>query len=300
MKSFLIFLSGAVFLISNSVHAATGASFLKIGAGARALGMGSAFTAVADDATAIYWNPGGLARMEGPQASAMHTEWITDIRFDHLAYAQPTRVGTIAGSVAYLSQGSLEKRGENREKRGTFQAQDVAFTLSLARPLTFRSSYGLNVKWIEQRIDNASASGIAFDAGWIRKTGNNVNLGLSIQNLGPGLRLIDDTYRLPFSVTGGFQYQFFDGISLGADFRRYVYERRNTISLGTEYWLMNRVALRAGYNEVQGGTTSRLGQWTGIHMGLGLKTMNTQMDYALTPSAEFGNTHRLSFSYQIK
>src|SRR5690348_6207186 len=73
----------------------TGAAFLKIGVGARPIAMGSAFTAQADDVNAIGWNPAGLGRMQRSELSATHTEWLSDLRYDFLGAALPTRFGTM-------------------------------------------------------------------------------------------------------------------------------------------------------------------------------------------------------------
>ncbi len=73
--------------------AETGASFLKIGVGARPLGMGGGYIAIADDVNAIYWNPGGLAQLRKKEISAMHNEWIDDIKYEFVGYAVPlTRI----------------------------------------------------------------------------------------------------------------------------------------------------------------------------------------------------------------
>ena len=63
----------------------SGFVFLRLGNGARASGMGEAFTAVADGATSIYWNPAGMAGVEGVELSVTHTEWLVDIRLEQVS-----------------------------------------------------------------------------------------------------------------------------------------------------------------------------------------------------------------------
>ena len=82
-----------------------GAQFLKIGPGARVDGIGSAFCAIADDVTAVYWNPAGIGQLEGFNLSDTHTYWIADTRFNYLAVAAPVDFvsGTLGLSVTLLT-----------------------------------------------------------------------------------------------------------------------------------------------------------------------------------------------------
>jgi hypothetical protein len=315
MSAKRVFILAAVFAAwaAHGSAETTGASFLKIGAGARALGMGSAFTAAADDATALFWNPAGLAGLSSRQVTAMHTDWITDVRFDHLAYAHPLagRGTTIGLGVAHLSQGRLDSRDENRASRGTFHARDAAVTLGLSRAVRPGTQLGANVKYIDQQIEREKAAGWAVDLGGLQQVSKTISLGLSVQNLGPSMRFVEEGYRLPLSVTGGASWRLTHAFVTDVDVRHLVYEKKTSVSVGTEFWVMNRIALRSGYLSSLGGSSGRFvsssesaasrlsSSLTGMHMGLGLKIYSGQMDYALTPSGEFGSAHRLSLSYRF-
>ena len=61
----------------------TAAQFLKIGVGPRAIGMGGAYTALADDINAMYWNPAGLSRMNSKEAFFNHVDWIMDVKMEN-------------------------------------------------------------------------------------------------------------------------------------------------------------------------------------------------------------------------
>src|SRR6185295_6018406 len=142
-----------------------GASFLKIGVGARAVGIGAAQTALADDAAAIYWNPAGLAHLGKPEAAMHHAELFADTRYDYLAIARSTRFGTIGAGLGYLSQGTIEGRDENRQPTGSFTASDSVFGLALARPFSSSICAGLGLKAVQSRIAGESATTAAIDAG---------------------------------------------------------------------------------------------------------------------------------------
>ena len=72
----------------------TSAAFLKIGVGARAIGMAGAFTAVADDPYAIYWNPAGLSLLSGSQASFTHNDYFQDLKQDFMTYSFGKNLGS--------------------------------------------------------------------------------------------------------------------------------------------------------------------------------------------------------------
>src|SRR5579872_4457900 len=86
----------------------TAAAFLKIEPGARAEGMGEAFTAVADDIDAIAWNPAGLGGLTQREASFVHNKIEEDVSLEYLAYVQPLGdLGTMAASLNYLWMSGL-------------------------------------------------------------------------------------------------------------------------------------------------------------------------------------------------
>src|SRR5215471_4820039 len=67
------------------------ATFLRIGVGARAVGMGETFVAVANDPSAIYWNPAGLASLQRREFSISHVQWPADIGYEHVTLTLPSR-----------------------------------------------------------------------------------------------------------------------------------------------------------------------------------------------------------------
>jgi hypothetical protein len=89
----------------------TGAPFLTIGVGARANAMGGAFVSVANDVTAIFWNPAGIASLPSPQLALIHSDWIADLRHDFIGVAVPLgSFGVVGASVNALSMDDLAVR----------------------------------------------------------------------------------------------------------------------------------------------------------------------------------------------
>ncbi|MHB9154832.1 MAG: PorV/PorQ family protein [Endomicrobiales bacterium] len=155
----------ALFGAFSSQDAGRSASqFLKLGAGARAAGMGEAFTGVADDATAVYWNPAGLNRVRGIAASAMHAVWFEGITYDWLSFAREQENGEVWGAgIQYLSYGSLTETDDIGRERGAFAPSDLALSLSYAGVLS-KVMLGGSIKYISSKIKN-TAHAVAVDAG---------------------------------------------------------------------------------------------------------------------------------------
>lgn len=171
----------------------TAAPFLEIEVGSRAIGMGGAFTAVADDANAIYWNPAGLARIPRNEIAYTHTEWLVDFDFDFAgSIFNLGPAGLVGLSFTSLSMPDMEVR-TIEEPEGTgelFSAGSIAIGLTYSRALTDRFSIGTNVKYIQEKIWHMSSSSIAIDFGTLFITYfNDLKIGMSISNFGTDMQL---------------------------------------------------------------------------------------------------------------
>ena len=284
----------------------SGAAFLKLGIGARALAIGGGYAAIANDVSAIYWNPGGLSQVERPEVAGMYTEWISDVRYEFIGYAQPTKVGTFGLGLMYLHMGAMERRGANRELLdGTFTAHDFAATLSYSKCLFSNSSVGVNFKLIRQTIEAASANGIALDIGLLQKTVmKDLNVGIVIQNIGPRMKFVNVGYNLPLTIIASVAYNLYGIFNIGANLNYLVFDSRATANLGMELWL-GPVALRARYGHVYSllgeDTRSKIdvNDLSSFGIGLGVKINRYQLDYTFIPYGELGDTHRLTFGIKL-
>jgi hypothetical protein len=187
MKIFIIIL-----LVNNLFAAYTklgkaGMPFLKIGVG-RACGMGEAFVAIADDASASYFNPAGLALLKNRELLLSHNEWLLTSRLEYLSLAYPTNLGTLGLSITSLSYGEFEETTiDNYQGTGrTFSAGDIALAISFARMFTDKFAFGGNLKFLQERIWDLTASALALDLGTYYNTGwRNLRLAMTIANFGP-------------------------------------------------------------------------------------------------------------------
>ncbi|OGS17577.1 MAG: hypothetical protein A3J83_04375 [Elusimicrobia bacterium RIFOXYA2_FULL_40_6] len=293
-----------VFLFTQAAYsnaaANTGADFLKIGVGARSAGLGNAFTAIANDATAINWNAGGLSQVKQKEVVAMHSQWIADTNLDYIGFGVPVRNAVIGASLVCLSQSGLEGRDANGAQTDDFGASDLAVTFSYSRQVKLNANkvgLGINMKMLRQQIASDQAYGVAFDMGALYYTKSMpLSFGLSLQNIGTQMKFIDEAYNLPLSVTAGVGYNV-GYVTIGLDVKQELYENKTTISMGTEFTPINTLAIRAGYLMNQAISTGNTADTlNGLGAGLGINLLGMKTDYSFVPYGALGNTHKISFS----
>jgi len=304
-------------IFSKQKAGTTGATFLKIEAGARPVAMGGAFVAVADDANTTYWNPAGLAQIQEREITAMHNEWLEDIRYEFLGYAQPIKSeGRAQGfgvSVMCLYMSGLESRTtETIEPEGTFAAYDIAVAGAYAREVGKGVYIGANIKLIHQRIEDETAWSGALDVGLLytlsgpgRKISKGkFQLGFAVQNIGPGIKFIEESDSLPLNLKAGVAKIFdlrsiksemtlaldvnapIDNVPNGHFGVEFVYQKMKDIEL----------AGRIGYKT---NTISDLNVLSGLSAGVGFLWKRLAIDYVWVPYGDLGNTHRISLTIKL-
>lgn len=207
MKKILIaimVLITAVVAFPQSKVGTTAANFLTIPVGPRATSMGSAFTAVSNDATAAFWNPGGLSRVLRSEFTASTAEWLVGTRLNWVGLAFKLDENNAVGiSINQLDYGEeIITTAQQPEGTGEkWSASDIAVGLSYARNLTDRFSIGGTVKYISQKIWNESASAFALDIGLLFYTElPGLSLGMNISNFGTEMQLAGKDLLKPIDV----------------------------------------------------------------------------------------------------
>ena len=297
-----------------SIHpdaGSTSAAFLKLPVGARAAALGGAFAAVPGDPFAIYWNPAGLA-YAGPQRTAgfFHNEYFQGLGQEFLSYSVPAGRGGWGLGLNYFYTGSdLERRsGLNEDDpanpisppEGEFGAYDLALSAGYARRYPGDYALGAAVKVIRQSIDNERGLSAALDLGLLREfswRGGEYTAGLSVSNLGPGIKFVDKRYDLPLVIRAGVSRRLDERgalLSLEADKPSDNYL---SFAAGVEYPLTGRLALRSGYRYRLHG--NELGAWSGFSAGAGVAFDRLTFDYAFSPFGALGNSHRFSVNLRF-
>lgn len=304
---FIVGLPGAGWAISGK--GTTAATFLKIGVGPRAVAMGEAFAAVADDSSAVHWNPAGLAQLDTPQITAMHVFWFQDMFYDHLSGALPLPAGVGGLSLVYLNLGELSRSDASDQpedpSRGQFTAADLGFTAAYGFDFSAAMRLGAGLKVFSETIDSQSSLGWGLDLAFLYQLPwPGATFAAVMQNLGPATSVADDYFRLPLNFKVGFAYRPLAKLLLALDYNQLL-EQYGKISLGAEYWFEDRLALRLGYQYQEKTDPSELyselgsSGVAGLTAGLGVKYLNFRLDYAFVPYGLLGSTHRVAVTYLL-
>lgn len=172
----------------------TAAQFLKIGAGARAIGMGNAYAAVGTDIYSTYWNPAGIANsVNNAEVTFNHAQWLADINYDFAAGSiNLPDLGTLFFNLTALGvPEDIVRTVEYPDGDGqVWDAKSLAIGIGFARKLTDKFSIGFQAKYIREAIWNTSANGFAIDFGTYYVTPfNDMVIGASISNFGTKMQL---------------------------------------------------------------------------------------------------------------
>ncbi len=279
------------------------AAFLKIGVGARAVGMGEAQAAAAEGPEALYWNPAGLAVNSRRAVSFTHNEWLEDVRYEYLGLSYPLfNLGSIGFSAGRVGMGKLIGRDEDGNYTGEFGASDMVLSLGYARRLFNFLAVGAAAEYISSKIENESASAFAGSVGAVGELPlPGLAVGVSASNIGGEMKFIDKGDPLPLALRGGVAYLLpFGGesndLTVAVDAVKFNDRDDVMVNTGVEYWFMKTIAARAGYkgNYDEDGLTGGLGFKYSPTANLGLLA-----DYAYADMGLFGATHRITVGMQF-
>jgi len=325
-----LFITGAVQpLLAQSVTrvGTSAANFLKIGVGARALGMGEALSTQATDVTSIYWNPAGLSYVQNVQVLFNHYDYIADVYYDYGAVAVPFgSVGAIGFHFGYLGMPDIE-RTTVLEPGGTGEyvsASSYSAGISYARSLTDRFAIGATLKMVNENLWHMNATGYGIDIGLVyRALFKNVKVGMSISNFGTSMQLDGRDVLVQHDIdelsegnnsninanmkTDAFSMPIVFRVGLSANITRDFLDIQNNdvllavdavhpndnleyLNIGGEYVYRNLLSLRTGYRQLF--LKDAEGGLT-FGFGLHLNVMNYQfyLDYA---AVDYGRLDRLN------
>lgn len=326
MKKILLIIlfvfSSGIILAQNPNLGTSGAQFLQLPVGARAEAMGGAFTGLADDASALFWNPAGMVHAKSIQTHFSYMNWfdLFDFSAASLVY-NAGDLGSFGASLIVFRTDKMEITTE-QQPNGTgrfFDAGDLALGVSYAKYLTDRFSVGITAKYISQRIWNETASGFAFDIGTQYKLDfNNLTIAMSMTNFGidmkfegPDLdfvyrkdnnfplsrltssRLNTEEYPLPlnFQVGVGFDIFEYEMVKMkGAIDVTHPNDNRERAHFGTEISFYDRFFVRGGYKYNYDDQNFTFGAGANVPLG----GTSVSFDYAFSVYDILPNVQRIS------
>lgn len=323
-RSMLALLATGIFAVSQAWAegpGTTSANFLKVAQGVRPAALGEAYTGLAEGLDTLTWNPAGLAVLENPAATFMHTAWVQETSTEYLAYGMPLGdAGAFAAGLTFWQGGGVQETLEDASGNylGTGEkitpsglgfiggyAQTLGRLWPQASPFLRSLSVGANLKVISESYqdDGAFGAGVELGALWREHSDSNDGwrAGFTAENLGattaqalPITFRVGGSYGLPALLAVSGRGTFTADLSLPVD-------NSAKLSLGAEYaYALDQAVLagRVGYK--LGHEIGDLDALAGLTAGLGVRyasgTLSYQLDYALVPYGDLGLTHRLAIT----
>jgi len=279
--------------LAFALAAPAAANFVEVETGARAMGMGGAFVAVADDVTALHWNPAGLSTLDRIHVFGMRTSvyGVDDLVEDSAIAGWGT--GRRGFALGWARTGAQD----------LYHEDTIVLAAGAATPVDGLSA-GLAVKRLsvdapgydyynDPSFSADGDAGLAADVGCLYRRAT-WSAGAVVRNVGePALQLIsttEDPDPVYAELRVGGTYLFREVMLMSAEWRvpreaPSYHEEKSSVNLGTEIWFYDAFALRAGMNRDR------------ITAGLGLKSTNLHVDVALLSERRIGSLYRLSASF---
>jgi hypothetical protein len=286
------------------------AQFLKIGVGGRATAMGDAFVAIANDVSALYWNPAGLTQFSENQVMFSHNQWVVDINHDFIgAVYHLDDANTFGVSLTSLSMDEMKVTTEYAPF-GTgeyFGFSDLGIAVSYSRKMTDQFSFGGTVRYIEESLDKLKMRGVMIDLGTYYWTGlGSTRFAVAVTNFGNDLApdgevvLVGDrtksdwqSFSPPTMFRIGFamepyedeQHRFTASIQLN-----HPNDNSENLSLGVEYVWNKMFFARGGYKINVDEQNFSFG--AGVNVPISIASVS--VDYAFSNFTRLGSAHRFS------
>ncbi|MBI5404441.1 MAG: PorV/PorQ family protein [Ignavibacteriae bacterium] len=290
----LVLLFTANAFSQNDGSANTGLSFLKLGAGARSMAMGDAYSSVCNDGTAFIYNPARLNAGPDNNVTLMYNSAMQDLTNNYIgAKVRYSKLG-IGFGLLKTSVSDIEVRTIPGALIDKFDAQNLAMGISLSYEIYKNLSFGITSKLIYEKIYIEEASGVGFDFG-TNYSRDNYSLSFVLSNLGSINELKDASTKLPSSVRFGGAYNIKKNnldIILALEGYKVLDGGKLHINSGAEIGYKDLLYVRLGYQTAY--------ENKGFTSGIGLKYKGILLDYAFIPySDSFGASNTISLGFNF-
>lgn len=306
-----VLLAPALPAAASGTQGATAFDFLSIDVAPRAAALGGAYSAVADGADGVFYNPAGLAVLNKNEASFAHADHFQGISQDHLAVAlrggdgerlngdswlrEGQGIGLYADTLDFGSVGRTTVSNQTGAGLDSFGLRDLAVGAGYARRLPWSwLAAGAAVKYLRESVDSTVAQTAAADLGvradLDKAAGLPLCLGVAVQNLGRDPKWNSERSPLPTTLRLGAAWSPWRPLVAAVDL---VQARQGAFSthVGLEWRALEAAALRVGWNGQQDAGP-------GITAGIGVTWLRVSFDYAFVPYGDLGDSHRLGATYR--
>lgn len=271
-----------------------GVALLKIPVDASIVGMGEAGVANVSKASALYYNPAGLGKIQGIDVMTMHNIWLLGMSHEYLGLGFKLKaLGTTGISFNYWNSGTIQGitiRGDTVPGY-YFSAKNWILNLGFGKEIK-DFSIGFSFKFISEKNESLSTSAMGFDLGTVYKLPiKGLNLGISLSNLGTEVHLDQESFPLPIICRAGWNYTI-KNLHFAQDFILSNADKLG-VGIGAENWIAEIMALRLGYR-----TGSDYSGLSGLRAGFGISLKNFGIDYAVSPYGKLGISHRISLYFR--
>lgn len=299
----------------------TAAPILQTPTAARPVAMGTAFTAVANDLSAMHYNPAGLSLLNSKEASLHYLKGFEGQNVESLAFASPLLYrgilgmgySTVAGALTFAQHGKLELNRTNpdgsfKDSRSISAGGDIVAAIGYAERVaetnvaeaegfSYMQHYaGLNAKFIQSTLaETYKAQAFALDFGYLmRWPESGLMAGASILNAGSRMKFIEEEDPLPLTARAGVAYglkRYVPGLLASLDGDYLSYEKEWHANVGLEQTINRAFVGRLGYRYNH--------DTLGPSIGFGIKNQGIQFDYAWVMAQDLSDTHRISITYRF-
>ncbi len=326
MKKFIVFISLLMLVLSVNVYAAdkvaqTGCGFLDVGAGARACGMGEAFTVVGQDATALFYNPSGIGEIDNRfDLSVGGTQWIADINYLYLAGVFNAGVwGNFGFSLITPDYGEIygtmvTEGGEGFENTGLLDVSAFCAGVAYAREFTDKFTVGGQVKYVTQHLGANLFEGdeagvidtveneiftLSYDFGLLFYPGfKSFAFGMSVRNFSPRVTYERIGFELPLTFALGVSMDILDffgehpehSIKVGLE-GIHPRDWGEKYKVGAEISVRDNLFLRGGYK------FNCYGE--GLTAGIGISVAGVRIDYSYSEHDLYDMVNRASAGFSF-
>lgn len=307
MKKMLL-LSVVLLLSGTILFAAQPAMlFLSSPIGAAGAGLGGAYTARADGVQAMYWNPAGLYMAENDnEVMFFHNSYIEDLKHIYLGYTRniPELYGTLGVSLNLFDHGDFDgyilgNTPGSATPTGKFDSKDMAFGISYNPETKHPVKFGVSMNFIKGNIDDADATGFAFDFGW-RYDDDMMDIpyraALAVKNIGGKIQYDKQKEQLPLMFKTGFtlDYRLNEEFILSPviDIVRDQQVKETYLMTGVEVCFDDMFTFRIGYDGMKD-----IGN--NIAFGCGIKYREFGFNYAWKDFGDLSSAHLIEMLYKF-